>query len=40
MKKLDSFILNYRGVREEMGGRGDRDLNKWNQGNMPLTYCK
>ena len=44
MKKLNSFILNYRGVKEEMEGRDlnrdrdrDRDLNKWNRGNMPLT---
>ena len=44
MKKLDSFILNYRGAKEEMergagggGGGGDRDLYKWNRGNMPLT---
>ena len=39
MEKLNSFILNYRGVREEVelgvkgGGEGGRDLNKWNWGN-------
>ena len=37
MEKLNSFILNYRGVREEVElgvkGGGGRDLNKWNWGN-------
>ena len=38
MKTLNSFILNYRGVREEMGDTvGDWDINKCNQRNMPLT---
>ena len=37
MKKLNSFILNYRGVKEEREGRGGSDPNKWNQGNMTLT---
>ena len=41
MKNLNSFVLNYRGVREEVWDPHsigcDRDLIKWNRGNMPLT---
>ena len=38
MKKHNSFILNYRGVGEEVWGKGsDKNLNKWNWGNMSLT---
>ena len=37
MKTLDSFFLSYRGVKEEMGVGGGRDLCKWNRRNMPLT---
>ena len=38
MNELNSFILNCRDVEEEVWGQGgDRDLNKQNQGNLPLT---